>query len=176
MRSATSGGAQESTGAMPQLDFTSYPPQLIWLVIVFIGLYFVMSRVALPQIGGIIEQRRDRIASDLDDAARLKDESEKALAAYEAALAEAKAKAHGIAQETREKLNAETERQRAEVEATLAAKTAEAEARIGEAKDAAMGQIKTVATDTTGGIVNMLIGGRITKAKVTKAVDEIVKG
>ena len=161
---------------MPQLDFTSYPPQLIWLVIVFIGLYFVMSRIALPRIGGVIEQRRDRIASDLDEAARLKDESEKALAAYEAALAEAKAKAHGIAQEAREKLNAETERQRAEVEATLAEKAAEAEARIAEAKDAAMGQIKTVATDTTGGIVNMLIGGRITKAKVAKAVDETAKG
>lgn len=161
---------------MPQLDFTSYPPQLIWLVIVFIGLYFVMSRVALPKIGGIIEQRRDRIASDLDDAARLKDDSEKALAAYEAALAEAKAKAHGIAQEARERLNAETERQRAEVEATLAKKTAEAEARIAEAKDAAMGHIKDVAADTTGGIVNALIGGRITKAKVAKAVDETVKG
>ncbi len=161
---------------MPQLDFSSYPPQLIWLAIVFLILYVVLSKLALPQIGGIIEQRRDRIAADLDEASRLKEESEKALAAYEAALAEAKAKAHAIAQETRDKLNAETERQRAEVEATLAEKTAEAEARINEAKTAAMSEIKKVAGDTTGAIVNQLIGGRTTKAKVTKAVNEAMKG
>lgn len=161
---------------MPQLDFSSYPPQLIWLVIVFFGLYMVLSRLALPQIGGIIEQRRDRIAADLDEAARLKEESEKALATYEAALAEAKARAHAIAQETRDKLNAETERQRAEAEATLGAKTAEAEARINESKTAAMAQIKEVANTTTGGIVNKLVGGRVTKAKVTKAVNEAMKG
>ena len=161
---------------MPQLDFSTYPPQLIWLAIVFFGLYMILSRLALPKIGGIIEQRRDRIAADLDEAARLKEESEKALAAYETALAEAKAKAHAIAQETRDKLNAETEKQRAEVEATLAEKTAEAEARIAETKTAAMAQIKEVAGDTTGAIVNSLIGGRITKAKVTKAVNDASKG
>ncbi len=161
---------------MPQLDFSTFPPQLIWLAIVFFGLYIVLSRLALPQIGGVIEQRRDRIASDLDEVARLKEESEKALAGYEAALAEAKAKAHAIAQETRDKLNAETDRQRAEVEATLAKKTAEAEARIAETRDAAMAQIKDVAGDTTGAIVNQLIGGRATKAKVTKAVNEAMKG
>ena len=161
---------------MPQLDFSSYPPQLIWLAIVFVSHYFVLSRLALPKIGGVIEQRRDRIAADLDEAARLKEESEKALAAYEAALAEAKAKAHAIAQETRDKLNAETERQRAEVEATLATKTAEAEARIEETKAAAMAQIKEVAGDTTGSIVNRLIGGRVTKVKVAKAITETLEG
>lgn len=161
---------------MPQLDFSTYPPQLIWLAIVFFALYMVLSRLALPKIGSIIEQRRDRIASDLDEVSRLKEESEKALAGYEAALAEAKAKAHAIAQETRDKLNAETDRQRAEVEATLSKKTAEAEARIAEARDAAMAQIKHVAGDTTGAIVSQLIGGRITKAKVTKAVNEAMKG
>lgn len=161
---------------MPQLDFSSYPPQLIWLAIVFFGLYMVLSRLALPKISGVIEQRRDRIAADLDEAARLKEESEKALAAYEAALAEAKAKAHAIAQETRDKLNAETERLRAEVEATLSAKTADAETRINDAKTAAISQIKEVAADTSGGIVNKLIGGRVTKAKVTKAINQVMKG
>jgi F-type H+-transporting ATPase subunit b len=162
---------------MPQLDFSTYPPQLIWLAIVFFGLYFVLSRFALPRIGGIIEQRRDRIASDLDEAARLKDESEKALAAYEAALAEARAKAHAIAQETRDKLSAETERQRAEVEAQLAEKLAEAEARIADTRDTAMAQVKDVAAGAAGDIVQQLIGGRaVAKTKVTKAINDALKG
>jgi F-type H+-transporting ATPase subunit b len=162
---------------MPQLDFSTYPPQLIWLAIIFLGLYFVVSRFALPRIGGIIEQRRDRIASDLDEAARLKEESEKALAAYEAALAEARAKAHAIAQETRLRLSAETERQRAEAEAQLAEKLAEAEARIAATRDAAMAQVKDVAAGAAGEIVQHLIGGRaVAKTKIAKAISDAAKG
>ncbi len=160
---------------MPQLDFSTYPPQLIWLAIVFVALYFVLSRFALPRIGGVIEQRRDRIASDLDEAARLREESEKALVAYETALAEARARAHAIAQETRDKLNAETNRQRAEVEAKLAEKMADAEARIAKSRDAAMAKVKDVASETAGEIVQQLIGGRITKASVTKALNDALK-
>lgn len=155
---------------MPQLNAADWAPQLIWLAITFIGLYLVMARVALPRIGAVIEQRRDRIAHDLDNAARLKEQGERAVAAYEAALAEARAKANGIAQETRNKLNAETERQRAALEATLAAKTAEAEKTIGRTKDAAMAQVKDVAAEAAEAIVEKLVGGSVPKARVAEAV------
>ncbi len=155
---------------MPQLVAEDWAPQLIWLVITFVGLYFIMARVALPRIGTIIEQRRDRIAHDLDQAARLKEQTENAIAAYETALAEARAKAHGIAQETRDKLSAETERQRVALEEQLAEKTAEAEARINETKEAAMAQVKDVAADTADAIVNQLLGSGADKAKVDAAV------
>ena len=155
---------------MPQLVAEDWAPQLIWLVITFVGLYFIMARVALPRIGTIIEQRRDRIAHDLDQAARLKEQTENAIAAYETALAEARAKAHGIAQETRDKLSAETERQRVALEEQLAGKTVEAEARINETKEAAMAQVKDVAADTADAIVSQLLGTGADKAKVDAAV------
>jgi F-type H+-transporting ATPase subunit b len=156
---------------MPQLHAADWAPQLIWLAITFIGLYLIMARVALPRFGQIIEQRRDRIANDLDQAARLKEQTEQAIAAYEADLAEARAKAHGIAQETRNKLNAETERQRAALEETLEAKTAEAEAKIKEAKEAAMAQVKDVAGETAEAIVAKLIGdSAVDRSKVDAAV------
>lgn len=155
---------------MPQLNAADWAPQLIWLAITFIGLYFIMAKVALPRFGAVIEQRRDRIAHDLDNAARLKDQTEQAIAAYEASLAEARAKAGGIAQETRNKLNAETERQRTALEEKLAVKTDEAERKIGAAKDAAMAQIKDVAAEAAEAIVEKLVGGSVSKAKVTAAV------
>ena len=155
---------------MPQLNAADWAPQLIWLAITFIGLYFIMARVALPRFGAVIEQRRDRIAHDLDNAARLKDQTEQAIAAYEASLAEARARANGIAQETRNKLNAETERQRAALEERLAAKTAEAETTIWAAKDAAMAQVKDVAAEAAEAIVDKLVGGSVSRAKVTQAV------
>jgi F-type H+-transporting ATPase subunit b len=155
---------------MPQLNAADWAPQLIWLAITFIGLYFIMARVALPRFGAVIEQRRDRIAHDLDNAARLKEQTEQAIAAYEASLAEARARANGIAQETRNKLNAETERQRTALEERLAAKTAEAETTIGAAKDAAMAQVKDVAAEAAEAIVDKLVGGSVSRAKVTRAV------
>lgn len=155
---------------MPQLDFSSWPPQLIWLAITFVVLYFLMARVALPRIANVLEQRRDRIASDLDEAARLKSETEDAIAAYEAALAEARGKAHAIASETREELNGELDKERAAVDKQIAAKTAEAEAKIGEMRKAAIGEIEAAAADTATEIVKALVGGKTTKAEIAAAV------
>ena len=160
---------------MPQLVFEDWAPQLIWLVISFVGLYLLMSRVALPRIGGVIEKRRDRILHDLDEAKRLKDETEQAIAAYESALAEARAKAHVIAQETRDKLKAEADRQRAELEEQLQKKTAEAEARIAKTKEAALSQIRDVAVDTAGSIYSELVGDEVSADQVSAAVDNALK-
>jgi len=38
---------------MPQLDIGTYAPQLIWLAIVFIALYLVMSWRVLPRIATV---------------------------------------------------------------------------------------------------------------------------
>jgi len=161
---------------MPQLDPTNFAPQLIWLAITFIGLYLLMSRVALPRIGGMIEQRRDRIASDLDDAARFKDETEKAIADYEVALAEARARAHAIAQQTRDDLKAATDRERATLDREIAEKLASAETRIAAARDAALADVDTIATELVGDIVTGLTGTAPTAAALERAVKTATDG
>lgn len=158
---------------MPQLDFATWPPQIIWLVITFGILYLVVSKFALPKIGGAIESRQNRIASDLDEAQRLKDDSEKAIAAYETALAEAKAKAHAIAQQTRDTLKAEIEAERATLDAQLNERLADAEARIAATKAEALKSVEQVASDAAGVIVGQLIGSKPTAAAVKKAVSDV---
>ncbi len=155
---------------MPQLDFATWPPQIIWLVITFGILYLVISKFALPKIGGAIESRQNRIASDLDEAQRLKDESERAVAAYEAALAEAKAKAHGIAQETRDRLKAEIDAERTALDAKLNERLAEAEARIAGTKAEALKSVEEVAAEAAAAIVSQLIGKKASAADVKKAI------
>ncbi|MEE9589964.1 MAG: F0F1 ATP synthase subunit B' [Hyphomicrobiaceae bacterium] len=155
---------------MPQLNPADFAPQLIWLAIIFIGLYFLLSRVALPRIGEVIEERRDRIQRDLDEAERLKTETEKAIASYEQALAEARGRAHNIAQETREKLSAEVARERTDVDKNIAEQTAAAEERIAIAKSAALSQVNEIAVETTETIVNELIGATTTGDEVAAAV------
>ena len=155
---------------MPQLNPLDWAPQLIWLVITFGSLYLLMKRVALPKIGSVIEMRQGRIAGDLGEADKLRRETQEAIAAYEQALAEAKARAHAIAQEARNKLNDEVAAERAELEQDLAAKSAEAEARILAAKTSALKDVNAVASQTAAEIVRRLISVAPAKPEVDLAV------
>lgn len=157
---------------MPQMELHDFAPQLIWLAISFITLYIVMARVALPRIATVIEERKDRIASDLDQAAKFKQQTEEAMAAYEQALAEARSNALATVRETREKLSSEVEAEKAKAEAEIAEKIAEAEAKIAKDKSDAMGRLGDVATGAAETIVQELIGGKLTKAEVKQAVSK----
>jgi F-type H+-transporting ATPase subunit b len=155
---------------MPQLNPLDWAPQLIWLVITFGVLYLLMKWVALPKIGSVIEMRQGRIAGDLGEADKLRRETQEAIAAYEQALAEAKARAHGIAQEARNRLKNEVAAERAALDRDLSAKSAEAEAQIHQAKVSALKEVNAVASDTAAEIVRRLIGIAPTKPEVSAAV------
>lgn len=162
--------AHQGGGNFPPFDGTTFPSQLLWLAITFGLFYYLMAKVALPRIAGILEDREDRIAGDMAEADRLKRETDEAIAAYEQALAEARNKAHGIAVATREKLDADVAAKRATAEEGLASKLAEAEARIAEIKTAALAEVGTIASDTTEAVVGTLVGGKVTQAELTEAV------
>ena len=157
---------------MPQLELHDFAPQLIWLVISFVILYIIMSRVALPRIAEVLEERRDRIASDLDKAEQLKQKTDEAIAAYEQSLAEARTHAHAIAQETRDKLSGEVDAEKSQVEKQIADKTTKAEARIAKAKADALTHVNEVAADVADSVVKHLIGAKLTKTELNRAVSK----
>jgi len=169
--------AEEATagGAFPPFDPATFASQILWLVITFGVFYMIMSRVIIPRLAGILEVRHDRISRDLDETERLKNEADTAHAAYEHELAEAKKNANSIALESTEKAKAEASAAREKVEAELADKMAEAETRIASIKSKAMAEVGTIANDTTSEIVKELIGGKLTKAEIAKAVSASVK-
>jgi F-type H+-transporting ATPase subunit b len=156
---------------MPQFEFATFPSQIVWLTITFVALYLIMSLFALPKVGGVIEQRTNRIAGDLDEAERLRREAERSSDVYQAALAEARARAHGIHQETRDQTAAELDKVRQSVEAELEAKLAAAEARISEMRGKALGEIKDIAIDSASEIVEVLTGLQADRASVAQAVE-----
>jgi F-type H+-transporting ATPase subunit b len=161
--------ASKSEG-LPQLDPNHFTPQLFWLAVSFALLLFVMSRIALPRVGDVIDERRDRIKRDLDAAGRLKAETDKALSDYEKALADARANASGIAKEMREKLSAETDAERQRVDAQIAVKLQDAEARIAATKSKAVSAINEIATDTARAMVTKLIGHDVSPEEVKKVL------
>lgn len=155
---------------MPQLDFSTYLPQIFWLFVTFGVLYIAMAKIALPRIGEVIEERRDRIAADLDNAERLRGETDEAIAAYEKALGDARAKAHDIAQTTRDELSAKADVKRKEVEANLATKMEQAEAKIAIMTDNAMAEVGAISTATAASLVNVLLGEKADEKTISKAV------
>lgn len=154
----------------PPLDPTTFAPQLFWLALSFGVLYIILSRVALPRVSEVIEERRDRIQRDLDAAERLKDETDKAINGYEAALADARSNASGIAKQEREALTTESEREQAKVEDQISAKLAEAETRIAETKQNALTKVTEIASETASAIVGKLIGQNVSPDEAKKAL------
>lgn len=176
---APAGGAvHAATGEQPEVfppfDPAGFGGQLFWLAVTFIALYLVMSRIALPRIGGILETRRARIEGDLREAERLRVETDRALAAYEAALAAARQNAHAIAEETRSSIKADIDNKRKSVEADLASRVAEAEARIQQTKKAALGNVDAIAAETAQELVAKLVG-KVSAARAREAVAQVVK-
>ena len=146
---------------MPQLDIGSFAPQLVWLAITFILLYVLMSRVALPRIGDVLEERQSRIARDIEEADRLRRESEDAIKAYDTALAEARAKAQALAGDAKQKAQAESAARSAELDKQLATQTEDADRRIREMAAKAQGEVAGIATEAAQAIASRLIGSPV---------------
>jgi F-type H+-transporting ATPase subunit b len=160
---------------MPQLDISMWPPQLFWLAVSFIALYIVVSRVIIPKTGGVIEARRNTIEGDLAAAVTAKSESEEALKAYEASLAEARGKASASSLVARNKISAEADQARHKLDAGLASKASAADKSIQAAKAKALGNIAEIASDLASNIVAELTGAKVSKVEATAAVAKAAK-
>lgn len=161
---------------MPQLAIETYPSQIFWLVVSLLVLYFVLSRVALPRVAGAIESRHDAIEDDLDRAGEFKRKAEEAEAAYDAALAAARAKAQEIAAETRAGIQKDLDVAIAKADAEISAKASESEKRIGEIRASAMQAVEEVARDTAEAIVAAVMPKAAKAGAVKDAVASRLKG
>jgi F-type H+-transporting ATPase subunit b len=161
-------GAPEAHGGggLPQLQFEHWGGQIVWLLLIFAVLFAVLSKVLLPRVSGAIETRGAKIAGDIADARRLKDEAEVQARAAAAEVAEARAKAQKTAADAKAKAAAQAAERQAKEEAALAEKLAAAEARIQVARDEAMGHVRAVASETAGAIVEKLTGKTVSAAEL----------
>lgn len=159
---------------MPQLDVTTFPNLIFWLVVALVVLYLLLSRVALPRIARALEERSDAITTDLEQAALLKRRAEEAEAAYNAALARARDDAHRIAAETKAAIGSELAGLTAKAEAEIAARAAESEARIREIRDGAAASVEEVARAAARDIVDLFLPGGAQGEAGDKAITEAV--
>ena len=160
---------------MPQFSPEFFSTQIFWLVITFITLYVLMSTIALPKIGAVLEDRQRRIEENLDKAALLKGEAESAIKAYEKALADARANAQATIRAAAEAQALEAERQGRDLGAKLATQIKAGEAKVAEAKSQALASVRDVALDVASATISRLIGTQADQGQLTAAVGAALK-
>jgi len=154
---ATGDAGEKAKGGLPQLDLTTFPSQIFWLVVLLGVLFYLMKNIALPRIASVLEERADAIADDLDAAEEYKRKAEEAEAAYHQALADARSKAQEIAAETRADIQKDVDAATEKADAEISARAAESEKRIAEIRDSAMEAVAEVANDTAAAVVEAVM-------------------
>ena len=160
---------------MPQLDITTFGNQIFWLLVVLAVIYWVLSRIALPRIGGVITDRQGAITGDLMAAEEFKHKAREAEAAYDKALADARGEAQKIVAANKAEIQKELNAAIAHADAEIAARAAESEKRIGEIRASAVEDARNVARDVTAALVESF-GGSPDQKLVNEAVDQRLKG
>ncbi|MEX1251465.1 MAG: hypothetical protein WEA77_09755 [Hyphomonas sp.] len=162
-------GGEAVKAPFPAFDPTWFASQLFWLAVFFLGLYFALARFILPKLSDTLEKRSNRIASDLDEAARLNNQSVEAQKALELRLAQARSKARETADKAREKTEAELAAETSRVDADLARKLEAAEGRISKLRADAMKNVEQIAIEAAEAMTARL-GVKASKAEVKRAV------
>ena len=143
---------------MPQLDPAVFLPQIFWLFVLFGLVYLFIAHGAAPKITEVLERRQDRIASDLQEAEKLQALAEEARVTYEKSLEEARAKAASTVTIKREAIKADVEAEYNKLSEKLGVDAAAAAVKIATAKDKALDEIRTVATDVARDIILSISG------------------
>ena len=174
MATEATGEAGKAVG-MPQLDFSTWPNQIFWLLVTLVVIYFVLSKIALPRIGAVLADRKSTITNDLAAAEELKQKAVDAEKAYNEALANARTEAAKIVAQAKAEIQKDLDAATAKADAEIAAKAAESEKTIGAIRDGAAQAVSDVARDVAGELVAAL-GGKADAATVTAAVTARLKG
>ena len=145
---------------MPQLDFSNpmIIAQVVWMALIFGGLYLLLSRWALPQVAEVVEARAQRIGADLDAARGAKAQSDSAIAEIAESSRRANAEAQSAISAAIAQAKSEALEQSRLADERLNEQLAVAERRIAEARASAMGALREVAQDTAHAVVARLTG------------------
>jgi F-type H+-transporting ATPase subunit b len=156
---------------VPQLDVSTFTPQLVWLAISFVVLYLLMSKLGLPQVNAIIEARRKRLDDDLARASEMKAEAEAVIAAYQRILAEARAEAQATIKERTDQFAADAAERQRQLADALGEQTQAAEREIAAAKERAFAEIRNVAIDVARSVTEKLTGSEAEESRLAPAVE-----
>jgi F-type H+-transporting ATPase subunit b len=162
--------AKPQGAGFPPFKTETFPSQIVWLAVTVLFLFVVLWRVAGPRIAGVITTRRNQINADIAEAQRHRGDAEAASAAYQTALAGARARAQSLADANRKSIVEEVDRAKASADATAKDDIAKADARIAASHGAARARVVEAAQDAAIAIVAHLTGESVPADEAAAAV------
>ena len=153
---------------MPQLDFTTFIPQLFWLFLSLSFLYFILSRIALPRISDVIEERNDTITDDLDEAKSLSIEAEKVVNELKSKLEDARSSSQKTLMDERQKNLDKISSERKKFQETISKEISSSEEKINKGKSEALKEASDLAVDIAEEIINNLFVKKVDKKDLNK--------
>ena len=167
---STEAAHGEGGGGLPQFEFQHWFGQIVYLIFLFAILYWLMAKVFVPRLRGVIDQRAATIADAVQTARQVQAEAAGQAEAAKAEVEAARASSRSMAAAAKARVIEQANTRAAEEEAVVNARIAEAETAIGKTRDAAMTNVAAIASDTAAAIVERLTGKAPTGAEAAAAV------
>ena len=164
-----------SEAGMPQLDPKFWGAQVFWLILIFVSLYLVISKIFLPKITYSIENRKSRIVNDLDQAQKLKENAEKKLKEYNQIIEKSKKEAKKIIEDSKKKLDGDIESKKKKFNHEIEKEITTAEKEINNLKKSSISNINNIASEISAEVIKQVLGVEVNKSSASVIVNEITK-
>ena len=161
------------SGGMPQLDPEFWVSQIFWLILTFGILLIVLSKFILPKISDNLETRKSQVLDNLELAEKQRNDSIAKLKEFDNVILKSKIDAKNIFNETRKKLLEDINKKREKLEQEINKEIKSVEAEIHELKRKSPEKINKIAIETSGDLINQLIGTNVNNSSITAIVTDV---
>ena len=160
---------------MPQLNPEFWAAQIFWLVIIFSTLYIAISKIFLPKIINVIENRKLKIVNDIDEAQKLKDNAENKLKEYSQIIENSKKEAQKLMRDNKKQLDIDLEQKKQKFTEEIEKELMNVEQEIKELKKTSLLSINKIATEITNDLLKKIMGTNSNMSNVSAIVEDVSK-
>lgn len=155
---------------MPQLDISTFLPQLFWLIISFGLLYYILSKFCLPKLDKIFCERDDKISHALSKAERNKKEASKLKAEYEEMVSQAIKTKDSMILEALKEISVMTDHKITQHELELKIMLSNSEQKLKDFKDNSVENVRQIAAEASEEILSSLLNIKTTKQSILQLI------
>ena len=160
---------------MPQLNPEYWASQIFWLVIIFLSIYLLISKIFIPKIKSNIDMRESKIRKDLEEAKTFREEAEKKLKIYKDLIESAKLDASKILAESSQKLNEEMRSKKSKIQKEIEQETIIAEKEIKKFKSESLEKVNIISEEIVSSLLKDIFKEDLNKSSIKATVSEVLK-
>ena len=160
---------------MPQLNPEYWASQIFWLVIIFLSIYLLISKIFIPKIKSNIDMRESKIRKDLEEAKTFREEAEKKLKIYKELIESAKLDANKILAESSQKLNEEMRSKKSKIQKEIEQETIIAEKEIKKFKSESLEKVNIISEEIVSSLLKDIFKEDLNKSSIKATVSEVLK-